>query len=195
MLKLRNLAVSNKHDPRSKLVNNFQRGIWQTNQLSKRAGFEQAIRELESADPDYDADSYTDSVDPSISDWVNAKRIGISFAALYAAKLGDSDSVRTANKESLYRLETIAATESSSSYNEGRDIAAELYNGDKTLLKVWDSSMDRGTCGVCADADGETVAITDSFANGNPGDVHPNCRCTYSIITEAEAFAYLDKAA
>jgi F like protein len=194
LLKLRNRAVNSSNsfeEAKQKLALTLRNGIWQAQQLSILAGINQGFKELGSLDPDFEP-IQVDTVSNSLSNWVDAKRYAENFAALWLLKAvaADTNSVskaaEIANRESLHRLELIAVTESSSAYSIGKSESARAYEGDQLLYKVWDSTMDSNVCSTCAGLDGETVLVTEYFSYGEPGTVHANCRCTYSILTEAE---------
>lgn len=79
-----------------------------------------------------------------------------------------SDAARLIRTESIYAYNTMQL--------EGiRDLA--VY--DDTILKRWDSSLDRRGCLVCRELDGEVQKVEDPFSTGvmHPPQ-HPNCRCT-----------------
>jgi hypothetical protein len=50
------------------------------------------------------------------------------------------------------------------------------------LLQRWDSILDQRTCSACAYADGEIVRVGERFSLGEPGGVHPRCRCTFTLL-------------
>lgn len=84
-----------------------------------------------------------------------------------------------------YRLRRIAATEVPQAYNATalrayEDIAVSQAN------KRWDATLDRKTCAICREHDGEEVALNEEFSNGDePGAVHPNCRCVVTLVARA----------
>jgi cytochrome c553 len=65
-------------------------------------------------------------------------------------------------------------------WNEERHKAAR-YVADrvpgKTLVKVWSAMGERRTCGICHGMDGRSILAEDQWPRGNPGTVHPRCRC------------------
>lgn len=79
------------------------------------------------------------------------------------------------------RAKVQAISENAGMWSEAR---AELVHDD--LWKVWDATLDRRTCSVCADSDGLIVHSSEPFPRGEPGDVHPNCRCLVTYVTTAE---------
>ncbi len=162
--------------------------------LSRLAGFKQGNLELKSADPSYSIPS-TSLSDYFIQDYVNGRKYAANFAALWLLKTESSDgsfrtSARAANQATLSRLELIAATESSKAFNEGRNEAVNRYSGSIGLFKVWDATMDRGTCSFCSSSGGKTIPISQKFSFGEPGSVHPMCRCTYIVISAEEQDIY-----
>ncbi len=196
MLKQRNQAVSNSinlQDAAFRLEISIRDAIYQSKQIARAAGSNSALREVLKLDPDFEV-NVGRLYDYSALDWVQAKRYAKNFAtlwlskALQVAKRGFNRAANFAHSESLYRLEMIAATESSKAFNEGRTVVSDQVEFD--AYKRWDATMDTRTCAICADADGEIVSINEQFINGEPGSTHPNCRCTYSIISESEASAY-----
>jgi hypothetical protein len=83
----------------------------------------------------------------------------------------------------------IAVTESAGAFNEGREEASHEIQAPRSassLLKVWDATLDRRTCPVCRNADGDIVGVNEHFPAGTPGSVHPFCRCTWQLLTAEE---------
>lgn len=122
--------------------------------------------------------------------WSRARREGeqTSLAATSASTLERND----------HRLRRIAATETARAYNDEHDEAlrALVAPTDETmrletervgimsgLFNRWDATLDRRTCRVCRDHDGEVVPIGMPFRAGDrPGDVHVFCRCIETLI-------------
>lgn len=170
------------------MVANIRNGIYQLKQLSRLSGYRLANKELGNIDNSFFPSSvYLGNY--SVSDIFESRKYAINFADLWLKNaIGDSfaKSARAANANSLHRLELIAATESSKAYNEGRTIAALNYDGSLELFKVWDSTLDNHSCHQCSSNDGEMVEIGEKFSFGEPGEVHPNCQCTYNILSANE---------
>lgn len=82
-------------------------------------------------------------------------------------------------------LKRIGATESSEAFNTGR--AKYIRIATTALLRVWDATNDRRTCPTCSSADGTIVGVREPFPTGEPGAVHPFCRCSWTLLTAAEA--------
>jgi SPP1 gp7 family putative phage head morphogenesis protein len=82
------------------------------------------------------------------------------------------------------RLELAAATENAEAFNTGR--AKALARTSVKLFRVWDAVLDRRRCPVCASADGMIVGANEPFPIGEPGAVHPRCRCTFSVLKATE---------
>lgn len=89
-----------------------------------------------------------------------------------------------------HRLRRIAATENAKAFQdareEGTDWVAEQH-GEATwfpgMFKQWDATLDRGTCGVCRDLDGQIRPFGFDFEGGQePGYVHPMCRCVEAVV-------------
>jgi hypothetical protein len=98
---------------------------------------------------------------------------------LNAAEIGTA---RGASSATDYALERAALTEASHAFNdarlaEARDLPAEVV---ADLKREWDAEA--GACIVCAAADGTIVGIHENFPLGEPGDVHPNCACTWTLV-------------
>lgn len=90
----------------------------------------------------------------------------------------------TPNKFLRGKINLIATTESSTAYNEAKHEAAAIYTPE--MFRVWDATMDRRTCPVCAQAHGDIVEVGRSFPIGEPGSVHGNCRCTWYLASLSE---------
>ena len=79
----------------------------------------------------------------------------------------------------------IAATETASAFNDERTrIEKHLADENKEtswwpfLVKVWDATLDKRTCPVCAKLHGTRRGWGSDFPGGKePGKVHPNDRC------------------
>lgn len=202
LLRLRNRAANKRKNPESiglEIANAFRFGIIRLKAISRQAGYDQANRELKSIDRSFNPlpRSLTSLL---INDIRESKTCSDRFATLWQSHFdsgSDSfrESARAANANSLHRLTLIAVTESSKAYNEGRNAAVESYNGSVSLFKIWDSYLDKDICSHCHSSDGETMPISEKFSYGEPGFVHPNCRCTYSIWSEAEIDSYHDLSA
>lgn len=117
-----------------------------------------------------------------------AEVYGKSYARQWLRKANDAppsfNAATSASKATAHALERTAVTENAESFNSSRSSAAKraaLGN-----LKVWDATLDKRTCPVCAAADGAIVGIRERFPYGDPGAVHPNCRCTWTLLTSSE---------
>lgn len=94
-----------------------------------------------------------------------------------------AEAAAKANSETVGSVRRIAVTESSESFNSGRLEAARSAGLD--LYRRWDAQAD--ACPVCGDQDGIVVGVSESFPEGEPGAVHPNCCCDWELISAAEA--------
>jgi hypothetical protein len=74
-------------------------------------------------------------------------------------------------------LRRIAATETHSAFGAARESAARQVASVTTLYRVWDATLDKRTCPVCAAAHGLAIPRNERFPQGTPGSVHPYCRC------------------
>jgi hypothetical protein len=94
-----------------------------------------------------------------------------------------SEATAAANAAMRARTVTIAATETAEAYNAGRaKYLQRLPRQRVELFKVWDATLDKRTCPICERADGTIVGIRESFPQGRPGGVHPNCACSETIL-------------
>ncbi len=89
--------------------------------------------------------------------------------------------VTAANEGTLGALRRIGVTESSESFNTGRAKALKQVPATG-LLRVWDATLDRRACPICGRADGYIVGIHERFPWGEPGSVHPWCRCGFTVL-------------
>jgi hypothetical protein len=82
-------------------------------------------------------------------------------------------------------LARIATTETSESFNTGR---AKYLDKQPALglLRVWDATLDKRGCPICAGADGTIVGANEPFPWGEPGAVHPMCRCCWTLLRSTE---------
>jgi hypothetical protein len=126
-----------------------------------------------------------------------AETVARSFSAAWGAAVGAA--LRTADGDDAnpgpaakraadsqdYRLERIAATETSRAMADARDDAEdfieETYSEEEwfpLLLMRWDASLDRAVCRICEDMNGRVHIFGRDYKDGNePGHVHTCCRC------------------
>lgn len=97
------------------------------------------------------------------------------------------EAAAAANEATAGTLRRAAVTESSTAFNEYR-----LYEGrslfhdlDVDLYRRWDALAD--ACPACALLDGKIVKLGEPFPGGEPGSVHPNCLCSWELLTAKEA--------
>lgn len=100
-----------------------------------------------------------------------------------------------ADEETDYRLDLIAVTEASTAFEdeftEQTDRMARSPRDRSWLplvVKMWDSSLDKRRCRVCASASMEVRPLGLSFSIGRPGHVHPRCRCVSVIVVLAAPY-------
>lgn len=79
-------------------------------------------------------------------------------------------------------IRRIAATETHAAFGEARTKAARQIATVHTLYRVWDATMDKRTCPVCAAAHGLAIPRGERFPQGTPGSVHPFCRCVEWVM-------------
>jgi hypothetical protein len=114
-----------------------------------------------------------------------------------AAALGLDDAAEAARLAQEWRLEMGAATESAEAASLERERILREWAEQRPFAasevwKVWDATLDKRTCRTCASAHGVVVRLHEPFPAGRPGGVHPNCRCTFQILTTDEVdFDYL----
>lgn len=151
---------------------------------SRRRGQERLIGEAESLGID---------LSPKLNrldffrDWARADAVGQSYATRWLKKANDLgvEQASTATEGSLTR---IAVTESSQAFSAARvDLAESLPERPRLaevshLMRVWDATLDNRTCEVCEAADGKIVGLNEAFPEGEPGSVHSNCRCTFTLV-------------
>lgn len=124
-------------------------------------------------------------------DTARARLFGTNFGKHWLEKATGSGLGKTtkaidvANKATMPRITTIGVTESSDAFNTGRAKYLRVAS-DTRLLKVWDATLDKRTCPVCAGADGTIVFANEQFPQGTPGSVHARCRCIAVIIGQSE---------
>lgn len=82
------------------------------------------------------------------------------------------------------RARRIATTETATAWNDEHRALSEGIPG---ALNRWDATLDARTCRVCRSMDGVTVPVGSPFPEGEPGFIHPNCRCISTLIAGAKA--------
>lgn len=110
---------------------------------------------------------------------IEADAIGRRAADLMAERASVS-SLSEAAVAVRSRLDTIAATETSAAFHQGREQAlreaVEAGLIERPTMQ-WSAVLDRQTCQLCASLHGETALLGDSFRGYTPGMVHARCRC------------------
>jgi len=93
--------------------------------------------------------------------------------------------IGTAIAANAWRLERIAATETSQAFNRSRLSNEERYWRDHRgadwlplFVKVWDATLDKRVCATCKENNGSIRPIGFDWGGLLPGVVHANCRCT-----------------
>lgn len=139
--------------------------------------------------PDYqamlgDRENYLiDSLDSTTTDDLVKLISDGKFNGMSNAEVAE-DIKNTFTDISKARSETIANTEVANAM-----LTSELhtYKDQGITQKVWITSEDDLVCPECADMDGETVGIDETFSNGDdiPLD-HPNCRCYMQAVISSD---------
>lgn len=78
------------------------------------------------------------------------------------------------------QLETVAATEVSTAFNEEHDDGLEQlseYPWSAGVFKVWSAILDGRVCNRCYEQDGQTVPVDKPWKDGASQPMHPRCRC------------------
>ena len=102
-----------------------------------------------------------------------------------AAEETVAKAAKAASAESIGSLKRTAVTESSEAFSSGR--AKYLRSSSSLgLLRVWDATLDKRGCPICAEADGTIVGAREPFPFGEPGSVHPACRCSWTLLTSSQ---------
>ncbi len=133
----------------------------------------------------------------SQADRDRAAQVAGSFAAAWlassTARLASpetaADALRGGARDQRFRVEMVAATETSQAFNAERENETTEYVQRQSsdlaplLLKTWDATLDRATCSTCKGLDGTIVPWGFSFPGfAVPGDIHPRCRCIEGML-------------
>lgn len=98
-----------------------------------------------------------------------------------------AETIAAARDRSLWKVRQISITETAETYSaEVNRIAGEVNRTHPVIWKVWDSVLDRRTCPVCGSAHGTSVPADQRFPQGEPGAVHPFCRCQTVLLTREQ---------
>lgn len=105
----------------------------------------------------------------------------------------ETDPLDQADLDTDYRLDLIAVTETSTAYEDeftSQTDRMPARSRDRSWLPIvviiWDSSLDKRRCRVCASASLEVRPLGMSFSGGmRPGHAHPRCRCVSVIVVLA----------
>lgn len=119
-------------------------------------------------------------------DWRRGSYLGRSYADRWSRQAANFGA-EAANAATRGALDRIAATESSEAFTSSRSAVADAIERDATavtLLRVWDAFLD--ACPICEAADGTIVGIAENFPAGEPGSVHPRCRCMWTLLSAKE---------
>jgi hypothetical protein len=130
------------------------------------------------------------AADSYVAAWRAGALVAITRWTATADRPALATALTAAHEQQDHRLRRIAATEVPQAYSEehaGRaDALAEQHRGKAwlvLLVKVWDSTLDRKICPICADMDRRWAIVGRPFKGGLlPGAVHPFCRCLDSLL-------------
>jgi hypothetical protein len=95
-------------------------------------------------------------------------------------RLAEASDPRKALDDSKGSIRRIAATESSEAFNSGRTQWGRENLDSRRLGRQWDAMLD--ACPVCRRQDGIIVGLHEPFPLGEPGTVHPFCRCDWTLV-------------
>ena len=109
-----------------------------------------------------------------------------------ALKTVQERSNRYANKLRRSRAKMIARTEIMQANNAGRLAAAQQAASkglfDPTRAKRQWISAPQDSCYICNPLNGVAIDFNKSWIEGEPGFVHPNCRCTWLLLPNVPAY-------
>lgn len=105
---------------------------------------------------------------------IDAAGIGRRAGSAYTERAARS-SLQEAATALTSRIDTIAATETSAAFSQGRAEALRDVAPDTWLQ--WSAVLDRQTCTLCASLHGEVAQAGFGFRGYEPGMVHARCRC------------------
>lgn len=118
---------------------------------------------------------------------------GLVVVALEKAQQGKPLRValRQAANDNRPRVARNVATEVSRAFSEERErVLVHNYRqpafAGVALVKAWNSTIDRGTCGRCKDLDGTEVRLDEDFPGGVLPGFHAMCRCFIEIRERTE---------
>ena len=97
-----------------------------------------------------------------------------------------ADATRYAEKLRRSRARMIARTEVAQALNQGRNEAYQLavtqgLVNPNNAVKQWVTGP-TDVCPICTSLAGSTVPVLEDFPDGDPGFVHPNCRCYSQLV-------------
>ncbi len=119
----------------------------------------------------------------AISDMRRAKAVAHRHARRVST-LARSEGIGLARASDLSSgsLRRIGVTESADAFSKSRLRVVRAQVPATTLFRVWDAALDKRTCSICERQDGLIVGANESFPAGEPGSVHPLCRCNWTLL-------------
>ena len=124
-----------------------------------------------------DSERATAAVAGAVAIWATARDAAVASGATI------DEAVAEAARRSMWKASQLAVTEVSDTWAGERErfFSAGRWRG---LWKIWDAVLDRSTCSVCSGMHGTAVPVGESFPPGEPGQVHPGCRCSAIVVGE-----------
>jgi SPP1 gp7 family putative phage head morphogenesis protein len=90
--------------------------------------------------------------------------------------------------EDASRLETIFRTNVNQAYNDGREaMFSQEHVADIRPIWRYELIDDDALCDICAPCEDVTLPADDPWWDENRPILHPNCRCSFTALTEEEA--------
>jgi hypothetical protein len=134
-------------------------------------------------------------------DHIKARNVAVKFSDDWAEKAtkqaaaGVENPIGAASEAIRSRQVIVAEVESSESWNDARTkAAADVEVAGGVLVKTWSSALERNTCGVCRTLDGRTILAESEWPYGEPGSVHPRCKCDdhYEVVPRWMAHSLIE---
>ena len=151
--------------------------IWTVRQNARDAGRERLQRELRTI--------VAAAPEGRGYDMARARMVAEGYRAALFSQAERVGSLEMAALATDSRAATIAATETAHAFSRERDQAARILAREQglSLWKVWDAVLDKRTCPRCSGLHGTAVPVAESFPAGQPGGLHPRCRCVATIVS------------
>jgi hypothetical protein len=134
-------------------------------------------------------------------DHIKAHQVAVKFSNDWAEKAtkqalaGVENPIGAASEAIRSRQVLVAEVESSDAWNKARtQAAADVEVAGGVLVKTWSSALERNTCGTCRSLDGRTILAESEWPYGEPGSVHPRCKCDdhYEVVPRWMAYSLVE---